>query len=244
MVKYTDNQRRLIFSLIEDFSLSYYKKKDSYYIKKSEELLKKEYMKFSNYLVDKKKPFDNYRYNLKVGMEEGIKEGVKGSEGILDIIENITLQEVQKLNVALKGTFSLKMNIFSKDDATKFIEFLIGYFFDNQIEIKQEIVEMMKKEDENRVMFMMIKHKKCAICGAYSDLHHWDNVSRIGGYKFDDGLKTRFLPLCRKHHSEFHSIGPVEFTRKYKTVGVWLNKAQVAVLKGIYKNHFKAFKGE
>ena len=244
MKRYTDSQRKLIFSLIEDFSLSYYKKKDSYHIKKAEELLKKEYMDFSGYMMDKKKPFDNYRYNLKAGIQEAVKEGAKSYENILDVAEELTMFEVQKLIVAMRGTFSLKMNIFYQEEATKFIEFLIGFFFDNQVEMKKEIVDMMKQEDEQRVVFMMIKHHKCAICGKYSDLHHWDNVSEIGGYEHDDGLKTRFLPLCREHHSEFHSIGSKEFETKYKVAGIWLNKAQVSALKLIYKNHFKAFKGE
>lgn len=241
MIKYTNEQRKLIFSLIEDFSLSYFKKKDSYHIKKSEEILKKEYMNFSGFLIDKRKPFDKFRDKISSELKELAKKGITGQNDILDVIERVTLLEVQKLNIALKGTFSLKMNIFSKEEATKFIEFLIGFFFDNNIEIKKEIIDMMRKEDENRTIFMMLNHKKCSICGGYADLHHWDNVNRIGGYEHDDGLKTRFLPLCRKHHNEFHSIGDKKFSYKYKIMGIWLNETQVKILKDVYKNHFKAF---
>lgn len=242
MKKYTDSQRRLIFSLIADFSLSYYKNKDSFHLKKSEELLKKEYMEFSGYLIDKKKPFDNYRDKLKANIKKAVKQGATGYDSILDVIEEVTLQEVQILNVALKGTFSLKMNIFTKEDATNFISFLIGYFFDNGIEIRKEILELMAKEDDKRVTFMMLKHKKCIVCGKYSDLHHSPALGI--GYEFDDGKQTGFLPLCREHHTEAHAIGLDVFNRKYKLKPLWLNDAQIKALKLVYKNHFKAFKGE
>lgn len=242
MERYTNNQRKLIFSLIQDFALDYYKNKDSYHIKKSEELLKKEYMGFSGYLIDNKKPFNNYRNKLKDSIKKAVKQGVTGYDKILDVIEDVTFKEVQILNVALRGTFSLKMDIFEKAEATKFISFLLGYFFDNGIEIKKEVMLMLEVEDRKRVMFMMLKHKRCVVCGASSELHHSPALGI--GYEFDDGKQTGFLPLCRKHHAEAHSVGLDTFNNKYKLKPLWLNDNQIKELIRVYKNHFKAYKGE
>ena len=94
-----------------------------------------------------------------------------------------------------------------------------------------------------RYVIACLKNKTCAICGrSEADLHHYNSVASIGGYEFDDGLKTPFLPLCRLHHSEFHAIGKTDFENKYHIQGIWLNEQLVKELKKVYKNHFKAFK--
>ena len=107
------------------------------------------------------------------------------------------------------------------------------------------------KEIDQYVM-ACLRERKCAVCNSphdpehskIIDLEHWDNVAQIGGYAVDDGLKTRFLPLCRKHHMEKHNIGRDEFEKKYILKGVWLNEKLVMDLKKVYPNHFKAFKEE
>ncbi|MGL5714382.1 MAG: putative HNHc nuclease [Paraclostridium sp.] len=96
--------------------------------------------------------------------------------------------------------------------------------------------------DINRYMIACLRSKVCAVCGRIeADLHHVDNVNSIGGYEFDDGLKTRFMSLCREHHSLAHSIGQDEFDKRFILNGVWLNPTLVSELKKVYKNHFKAF---
>ena len=99
--------------------------------------------------------------------------------------------------------------------------------------------------DINRYVIACLRSKVCAVCGKIeSELHHVDNVNSIGGYEFDDGLKTRFMSLCREHHSLAHSIGQTEFDSKYHLNGVWLNPTLVMELKKVYPNHFKNFKEE
>lgn len=99
--------------------------------------------------------------------------------------------------------------------------------------------------DINRYVIACLRSKVCVVCGKMgADLHHADNVNSIGGYEFDDGLKTRFMPLCREHHSLAHSIGQKEFDSRYHLNGVWLNPTLVMELKNIYPNHFCAFKKE
>lgn len=99
--------------------------------------------------------------------------------------------------------------------------------------------------DINRYVIACLRAKVCAVCGKIeSELHHVDNVNSIGGYEFDDGLKTRFMSLCREHHSLAHSVGQNEFDKRYHLNGVWLNPTLVMELKKVYPNHFKAFNEE
>lgn len=97
--------------------------------------------------------------------------------------------------------------------------------------------------DIRRYVIQCLLHKRCAVCGKLVevDLHHWDSVATIGGYKYDDGLQTRFLPLCREHHTEFHNIGKDRFSNKWHIEGVMLSKNLVKELKKVYPHHFQAF---
>ena len=99
--------------------------------------------------------------------------------------------------------------------------------------------------DIRRYVLACLLNKKCAICGTTHniDLHHWDTANSIGGYKKDDGLKTRFISLCRSHHTLFHSLGENEFKNRYHLEGIMLSENIVNHLKKnkIYGNHFKAF---
>ena len=104
--------------------------------------------------------------------------------------------------------------------------------------------------DIQRYAIKCLKTKICAICGDYHDpdnnkfieLDHWDNVSQLGGYEFDDGLQTRFISLCHKHHLEKHNIGREDFSDKYHIEGVYLNEQLVYELLDVYPSHFKLFK--
>lgn len=152
-----------------------------------------------------------------------------------------------------------KRNACSMEVATKFIQFIIehsinltgyplniveGHGKNKKIRSSREIVP-----DIRRYVITCLMNKTCAICGATIeqreiDLHHWDSVNSIGGYEHDDGLQTRFISLCREHHTEFHNIEAKAFSEKYHIEGVWLSENMVAKLKKdkVYPNHFKAFK--
>jgi hypothetical protein len=70
-----------------------------------------------------------------------------------------------------------------------------------------------------------VRTKPCAWCHAPgpSDPHHWG--SRGVGQKTDD---FRTLPLCRKHHDEFHARGMIG-ENKAGTIETFL-RAQVDLL--------------
>lgn len=133
--------------------------------------------------------------------------------------------------------------------ANIFISFIIDHALSNNINLYifnkhdktfKNILEI--DEVANRYVIACLKSKKCVICNSDADLEHWDNVNQIGGYKYDNGLKGRFISLCRIHHGEKHHLGRTDFKRKYHIQGIFLNEKLVIELREIYKNHFKAFK--
>lgn len=158
------------------------------------------------------------------------------------------------------GDFSLspyKKNPLTLEQATEFIQFIIEhaindninlYIQDKRTRVKRHIREIVP--DIQRYAIACLRSRTCCVCGEIHDfkngkivdLEHYSNVSRIGGYEFDDGLQSKFLSLCRKHHTEIHSISKKEFLEKYHLEAVYLNEKLVYELLDIYPNHFKLFR--
>ena len=65
-----------------------------------------------------------------------------------------------------------------------------------------------------------IKEKPCSVCGQTPvDAHHMEAAGMGGANK--DGYKDySCVPLCRFHHSEYHSGGMQHFESKYQ-VNLW-----------------------
>nr|DAI58023.1 MAG TPA: Putative HNHc nuclease [Caudoviricetes sp.] len=100
-----------------------------------------------------------------------------------------------------------------------------------------------------RYVIACLRKRTCCICGKVHDeyneiqLDHYDTVANtVGTYENDDGLHSRFLPLCSYHHFEKHSKSLKEFEDKYYIEGVYLNPQLVYDLLPVYKNHFKKFR--
>ncbi len=145
-----------------------------------------------------------------------------------------------------------KKNACSMETATEFIQFIIEHSikYDYNLIIHEGKGVNMKCRsvrevcpDIRRYVIACLLDKRCALCGKKTevDLNHWDSVNTIGGYEYDDGLQTRFISLCREHHTLFHNTEKKVFSEKWHLEGVWLSVNLVVELKKIYPNHFKAF---
>lgn len=141
----------------------------------------------------------------------------------------------------------------SVEIATEFIQFIIEHSIEqgyNLIIHEGKGVNMKRKSarevcpDIRRWVLAHLLNKSCAVCGKQYDidLHHWDSANTIGGYEHDDGLQTRFISLCREHHTQFHNMGAEKFSELWHLEGIWLSVNLVVELKKVYPNHFKAFK--
>ena len=141
-------------------------------------------------------------------------------------------------------TFSLALNMLTQNQANDFIKWLLETCIYYDVPLKMDI-ENLADQYTKTYHYVCLKNKICCICGKEDGvLHHYDNVARIGGYKFDDGRVLRVMCLCGEHHNEVHAIGTHDFSQKYHVVGIHLDDRQIRELKKIHKGHFQAFKEE
>lgn len=109
-------------------------------------------------------------------------------------------------------------------EASAFITMLVEIIVENGIPTKEPLYQMC--EDVEKYVYACLMNKKCCVCGKKADLHHCDG-SRIGmGYnrKTKPQLGAMVMPLCRVHHTEYHTIGGTAFGEKYHVVPVALDK--------------------
>lgn len=112
----------------------------------------------------------------------------------------------------------------SMSEASNFITMLVNLIIEYDIPTKEPLYTMC--EDVEKYTYACLMNKKCCVCGKKAELHHCDG-SRIGmGYNRE--TKPQFgamvLPLCRVHHTEYHTIGGTAFSEKYHVVAVALDK--------------------
>lgn len=80
-----------------------------------------------------------------------------------------------------------------------------------------------KPRIEDRALLDHVAAKPCWVLGCIerpSDPHHVTTVKAGGG-----DTATNVMPLCRRHHTEYHQIGPGRMCAKYPSVLVWLVRA-------------------
>lgn len=242
----TRQNQKLIYWLISDFA-KYLKNQDhpdkrktsEFYEYEAKQILKKKYIKHKNIKISDLKAFDGSIDKIVDILHKNATD-----EELAGLIMDYTITEIQKLFLEINEGFSLAIKLMSNEAAINFTNWLFDYFIYNEIPMRTEIQELYSKQENDSYIFTMLKHKKCAVCGENgADLHHEVSVNKASGYKYDIGIETPFLPLCRHHHTEIESIGIEFFRKKYLIKGIYLNKKQVEILSKVYKNHFKARKG-
>ena len=119
---------------------------------------------------------------------------------------NIEQLQLSALSLAISGNCD-------KGTASLFIDYLISFCLENAVPTSRPLQEYA--DDLERYTYAALLHKRCVICGKKADLHH---VSQIGaGYSRETKpqLGALVMPLCRVHHTEYHSIGRTAFEQKY-----------------------------
>ena len=249
---YSRESQKLIYWLISDYSNSLTDNEVGttprpYNMWVAKENLKKFYLKSLGLSKRNIYPFKDFIKELDKKFEDVLSKNISNESKkkiMLNDVEFMIIKEYQMLSIKLGESFSLALNSMTQEEANNFITWLFDFFLDKNIPMREEIAQLYAEQQNDKYIYSLLKNKKCAICGKQADLHHWDSVASIGGYDKDNGLKTRFMPLCREHHTEFHTIGIKEFQKKYLLTGIYLTKECIPILKKVYPNHFRAFKEE
>ena len=236
----TRENQKLIYWMLDDYAKHKFQvnKPNLYHKYESKKDLKKLFVKYKGIDISKLDPFEKLKEFL-----TQIIESENTTENKVDKIISYIMSQLQIIALQLDGTFSLALHLLSNKAAIDFTTFLFDYFLDNEIPFRKEIANLYAEQQQSKYVYAMLSRKKCAICGKRADLEHFDSVNSVGGYKFDNGLQTRFISLCREHHQEKHNIEVIEFEKKYNLKGIFLKPEQVKYLKdNVYKNHFKNYK--
>jgi hypothetical protein len=112
----------------------------------------------------------------------------------------------------------------SMSEASNFITMLVNLIIEYDIPTKEPLYTLC--EDEEKYTYACLMNKKCCVCGKKAELHHCDG-SRIGmGYNRETKpqLGAMVMPLCRVHHTEYHTIGGTAFGERYHVVSVPMDK--------------------
>lgn len=151
------------------------------------------------------------------------------------------IKSIQDLQFKKDKTFSIAMNLFSKEKMTQFIDFSLALLKEHNIPFRKAIVDLLKEQEYEHYVWFCLKYKACEVCGNIGELHHVDQRGSKG-YKTDDGRNERVTCLCRKHHSEIHADSRVY--DKYEIKGIYLSDKMIEKLKVVYPNQFKAYRGK
>jgi len=222
---------------------------NDYWTYKAKEELKRLYVKATRELSEKE-PLEAFKSNLTDTLDIILPKNLsidQKKEIIWADIDYNLRKFIEELSIQLgnQETFSLALRLLSQEKAIAFTQFCIDYFMDHEIPMDEKLIDMIKESEHDHYIYALIKKRKCCICGKENaDLHHEENVNRVGGYQHDTGLQLRYLSLCRQHHTEAHAVGIGAFRSKYHLKGIKFTDDQVKYLKKVYKNHFKAYEEE
>lgn len=137
--------------------------------------------------------------------------------------QNIEQLQLSALSLAITGNCD-------KGTATLFIDYLINFCLENNVPTARPLQEYA--DDLERYTYAALLHKRCLVCGRKADLHHCDQV----GMGYDRNTKPQLgalvMPLCREHHSEWHTIGRTAFEERYHVSPVPIDK-RIAAKYGI-----------
>ena len=102
----------------------------------------------------------------------------------------------------------------SVSDANILLDLVVDFMFEWRVPFKKGY-ELLPK-DEQYYQFECCRHRVCMVCGQeHADINHVDVVGSGRDRNHLDHTKLRVNCLCRKHHTEWHKIGPQAFASKY-----------------------------
>lgn len=140
-----------------------------------------------------------------------------------------SVKEYFKLDFWASHLEDLNETIFSLSDApmsliAAFQRYLVKFVVANGVPLKFSLLESV--DDVPDYLYSCLANKRCCLCGRPADLHHVDAVGmgRDREEIIHEGMEC--LPLCRKHHNEYHTTGHASFMDKYHLdAGIKLDKA-------------------
>lgn len=148
--------------------------------------------------------------------------------------EKTEVKEFMKLEFMTSELCETGDRLFSMANApmsliAAFQKFLARFIIRHDIPTKRPLNSYV--DDINDFVYSCLVHKRCAVCGKPSDLHHIDAVGMGNDREEIIHEGMRVLPLCRIHHGECHNAGRTDFCKKYHLEPVKLDKELCKIYK-------------
>lgn len=80
-------------------------------------------------------------------------------------------------------------------EAREYITYLIDFCLTEDVPTRYPLIEYA--DDIEAMVYSMLLHKKCCVCGKKAELHHVDAIGMGGNRLTKPQLGARVLPLCR-----------------------------------------------
>lgn len=143
------------------------------------------------------------------------KELVRAVQTADFLRKNIERLQMSAISLAINGNCD-------KGTASLFIDYLINFCLESNVPTSVPLREYA--DDLEKYTYMALLHKRCLICGRKADLHHVDQVSMGYSRNTKPQIGALVMPLCREHHTEYHTIGRTAFENRYHAVPVPMDK--------------------
>lgn len=104
------------------------------------------------------------------------------------------------------------------DTAREFINTMLDIALENGIPLMD--FGSNRTDDTDHYLWACLKNSRCAVCGRYGEIHHVDSIGMGNDRNEVDDKEHRKISLCRIHHTEAHTSGMIEFSKKYKVYGI------------------------
>lgn len=129
------------------------------------------------------------------------------------------VKEIAKCDfLARTGSEWFSLSTVDMTTARLFLNYLIDFCIQWDIPTQERLLE--RSPDTGRYLYSCLIHKKCCITGRKAELHHCDAVGMGRDRREITHKGMRALPLCRKLHTEAHTIGQKSFEEKYHVFGI------------------------
>lgn len=129
------------------------------------------------------------------------------------------MKELMKYEYIIRtGSDYFSLSNCTIDTARDFITMLIEFSLENHIPLSDLAIN--RADDIGKYLYYCIMNKVCAVCGRKGEIHHVDKIGMGNNRRKVDDSNYKKICLCRKHHTEDHTIGEDAFEKKYKVYGI------------------------
>lgn len=122
------------------------------------------------------------------------------------------------LHIQRTGSDYITLSDCSMDEASAFLDTILGYALENGVQLPEPAVN--RADDVSHYLYLCLKHKRCAVCGARGEVHHVDAIGMGNDRRKVDDRMHRKICLCRKHHTIAHTRGMQAFEDMYHVYGI------------------------